>query len=370
MSSTHYNTFGTPEAGTPRVVKGFFLGYPAYYFGTSDFCATTTSTILACSPDSVVVQFILTTPTTIFVRVQRASGVARSESLGDLASAYFGGHGSYDDACFNMKLADLPRLIEGKMKWAACINTDALDLGLKEGSPDYFKRNTAGKPGNYFHTALSKALSTKITLQDRGYCETDATQLQLLPYITIKDAYSDDVLAYQRPYSGGEPRLHAKWSIGWGGHPDTPVGANQNWQEYLIQNAMRELFEEVPFNFDVVRGDAGTLAPKSTVGDLLAGALRNQLIIKRDYTIIRRREGVDNVHLGINITIEIPRDWIKLEDNAEAQKLKWIPSLLPENTLNDPDAKNYHNWENWSLHLFRAAARSMSGTDLITSPAE
>ena len=51
---------------------------------------------------------------------------------------------------------------------------------------------------------------------DREEAEADPTHKQLIPYLVVRSG--DRVLCYTRGKSGGESRLHAKMSIGIGGH--------------------------------------------------------------------------------------------------------------------------------------------------------
>ena len=367
MNSPRYNSIGTPQPGTPRVVKGDFLGYPAYYFGTSDVSVGTADEILTQSPDAVVVQFIMATATKIYVQIKRAHMDARSEHLGELVAAHFGGHGGRDEASFTMKLSDLTRLVEGKMKWAAGIRAKTLDFGLKESAPDYFKGTSL--MGNDFHTLLMDALKspTAITLEDRFYCEDNPEFLQLLPYITIKDSGSNDILAYQRPYTGDEARLHAKWSIGWGGHIDQPRANGTGVFDYIIGHARRELIEEVPFDMVRIGEHLQMHNPQGPLTRILESELYDQFAVKRNYTIIRRHEGVDKMHLGLNITIEIPKNWIKIESNAEAQNLVWIDRRMAEVHVKNQDSDHCLNWESWSHHILRGGHADGIPADLITS---
>ena len=51
---------------------------------------------------------------------------------------------------------------------------------------------------------------------DRGAAEEDPTHKQIIPYCVFR--HGDRVLHYTRGKAGGESRLHAKISVGVGGH--------------------------------------------------------------------------------------------------------------------------------------------------------
>ena len=72
--------------------------------------------------------------------------------------------------------------------------------------------------------------------------ETDPSWLQLIPYLVLR--HRDRVFHYTRGQSGGEKRLHARRSIGIGGHINPcDVGADP-----YRAGMLRELEEEVVLN--------------------------------------------------------------------------------------------------------------------------
>lgn len=87
-------------------------------------------------------------------------------------------------------------------------------------------------------------------MQDRATCETDPSWQQLLPYITLAAIDQTDnslhVLRYTRGQGGGEDRLKAKQSIGFGGHLDSPFDPDTTTLlDYLRSEAQREVQEEI-----------------------------------------------------------------------------------------------------------------------------
>ncbi len=100
----------------------------------------------------------------------------------------------------------------------------------------------------------------KPRLVDRAICETDESTLQLLPYNALVNEHGE-IFCYIRGVGGQEDRLHAKLSVGIGGHVDVglltkytgyevgeepPKGAwTMSLDELLKDEAAREIREEV-----------------------------------------------------------------------------------------------------------------------------
>ena len=58
----------------------------------------------------------------------------------------------------------------------------------------------------------------------RGDMEEDPSYKQLIGYVLLKDANTNEVLVYKRLVGGGEARLHGKASVGIGGHMNEVEG--------------------------------------------------------------------------------------------------------------------------------------------------
>lgn len=80
-------------------------------------------------------------------------------------------------------------------------------------------------------------------LVSRSICETDPTTLQIIPYIVVSGE-GGEIVSYSRAKGGGEARLHAKRSIGFGGHMEVET------LELLLVEASRELQEELHITAD------------------------------------------------------------------------------------------------------------------------
>ena len=78
----------------------------------------------------------------------------------------------------------------------------------------------------------------------RSAAENDPSHKQIIPYLVIR--HGGRVLRYTRGKSGGESRLHAKMSIGIGGHiNDGDSGAGHFTRDAYDRAAERELHEEL-----------------------------------------------------------------------------------------------------------------------------
>lgn len=78
----------------------------------------------------------------------------------------------------------------------------------------------------------------------RSSAEQDPSHKQIIPYLVIR--HGDRVLCYTRGKSGGESRLHAKMSIGIGGHMnDGDTHAAHFDRAAYLRAVERELNEEI-----------------------------------------------------------------------------------------------------------------------------
>ena len=97
------------------------------------------------------------------------------------------------------------------------------------------------EPDRYMATFLDPACNLFLP---RSAAEQDPTHKQLIPYLVIR--HGDRVLCYTRGKSGGEARLHAKMSIGIGGHiNDGDTHAAHFDEASYLRAVERELHEEL-----------------------------------------------------------------------------------------------------------------------------
>lgn len=83
---------------------------------------------------------------------------------------------------------------------------------------------------------------------DRKLAEADVSLKQVIPYVLLRR--SNHVFKYFRNKTGGESRLHGKWSIGVGGHINPCDG---NGAEAYERAFIRELNEEVALPVELTR---------------------------------------------------------------------------------------------------------------------
>lgn len=99
----------------------------------------------------------------------------------------------------------------------------------------------AFEPERYIRAFLDPANNLFLP---RGAAEQDPTHKQLIPYLVLH--HGDRVLCYTRGKAGGEARLHAKMSIGIGGHINDGDTHAEHFDESAYFRAVeRELHEEL-----------------------------------------------------------------------------------------------------------------------------
>lgn len=108
---------------------------------------------------------------------------------------------------------------------------------------------------------------------DRKPAETDPNKKQIIPYCVC--TVNGKFLRYTRGKSSGESRLHAKKSIGIGGHVN-PIDQSGNTPTYdtYIQAVRREIQEEIGVTLESVSGPIALINDESNdVGSVHLGAI-------------------------------------------------------------------------------------------------
>lgn len=156
---------------------------------------------------------------------------------------------------------------------------------------------------------------------DRAEAEADPTHKQLIPYCLIRCGTS--ILNYTRGKSGGEDRLHAKLSVGVGGHINpVDTGNGRTGRDAYFAAVERELHEELVF--------------ESAHTNRIAALLNDD------------SNEVGRVHLGIVHVIDVENTRISAREDAVANLCF---SELAE--LQDP---LFANLETWSQHVIQDIA--------------
>lgn len=124
--------------------------------------------------------------------------------------------------------------------------------------------------------------SDQLSFQPRSEMETDPSYKQLIPYVLLQ--WTDDegtikLFTYTRGGGGGEARLHAKRSVGIGGHISRE-DADGSTDPYLT-GMQRELAEEVRLesNYEEHR-DGLIYDPSTEVGQVHLGVV-HRFVLER-----------------------------------------------------------------------------------------
>lgn len=159
---------------------------------------------------------------------------------------------------------------------------------------------------------------------DRAEAEEDPSFKQLIPYCVFR--HGDRILHYTRGKAGGESRLHAKISVGVGGHIN-PVDADSGRTGPEVYHAAvaRELEEEL---------------------ELPSGQSQRIIGLLNDDS-----NPVGSVHLGIVHLIDLESDAVSSREDALANL-----GFLPLADLND---QHFERLETWSAFCVRHLAESL-----------
>jgi len=110
------------------------------------------------------------------------------------------------------------------------------------------RRSQLAAAGSFHGFLSADPVFTRVLLDPAGFSfrprsevETDPNFKQLIPYVVIR--YDGRVFHYRRGGSGTETRLHAKRSVGIGGHIADTDAAGQG--DAYTAGMLRELHEEV-----------------------------------------------------------------------------------------------------------------------------
>jgi predicted NUDIX family phosphoesterase len=156
---------------------------------------------------------------------------------------------------------------------------------------------------------------------DRGAAEEDPTHKQLIPYCIFR--CGDRILHYTRGKAGGENRLHAKLSVGVGGHINPiDTGEGRTGPAAYFAAVAREIEEELE----------------------LPGTYEHRIIgLLNDET-----NPVGQVHLGVVHLVELSSDQVSSREDALLD-LAFTP-------LAELNGAQYERLETWSQYCIRYLA--------------
>lgn len=153
---------------------------------------------------------------------------------------------------------------------------------------------------------------------DRAEAEEDPTHKQLIPYCIFK--HGDRLLHYTRGKSGGENRLHAKLSVGVGGHINpVDTGGGKTGRAAYLAAVEREIEEEL---------------------DLPGGYQQRIIALLNDDT-----NPVGQVHLGVVHLVELADGQAQAREDALAE--------LSFSSISELNGPLYERLETWSQYCVR-----------------
>lgn len=153
---------------------------------------------------------------------------------------------------------------------------------------------------------------------DREVAEDDPSHKQLIPYCLFK--YEDKVLHYLRGKSGGEARLHAKGSIGVGGHINPIDESTESGEKTYRAGVEREIEEEL-----IISGE---------YSDEMIGLINDD------------SNEVGQVHLGVVHLVELTSDQISAREDCLLEA-----ALTPISELRGEKFDSLETWSQLALSL-------------------
>ncbi len=148
---------------------------------------------------------------------------------------------------------------------------------------------------------------------DRAAAEEDPSHKQLIPYCVFK--CGDRILHYTRGKAGGENRLHAKLSVGVGGHINpVDMGEGRQGAAAYYSAVQRELDEELDIACDYEMRIIGLLNDESN--------------------------SVGQVHLGVVHLVELESEEVSSKEDALTD-LSWA-------TVEELNGELFERLETWS----------------------
>jgi len=147
------------------------------------------------------------------------------------------------------------------------------------------------------------------TFLPRSRCETDPSFKQLIPYVVLEctNASGTKLFQYTRGGGSGEKRLHAKRSIGIGGHISIEDTTGDDWYRTGME---RELSEEIVLDCDRTDRIIGLIYDDTTdVGRVHLGVVH---VMQLRSCHAKAREA-DLADAGFVLVEDIKKDFDQLE---------------------------------------------------------
>jgi predicted NUDIX family phosphoesterase len=181
-----------------------------------------------------------------------------------------------------------------------------------------------GLKGDAVEAALEKLLDpANHFFMDRAAAEEDPSHKQLIPYCVFR--HGDRLLHYTRGKSGGENRLHAKISVGVGGHINpVDTGDGRTGAAAYFAAVGREINEEL---------------------DLPGGYEQKIVALLNDDS-----NPVGQVHLGVVHLVELSEGRAEAKEDALSE--------LAFSTMEDLNGPLFERLETWSQFCVRYLANN------------
>lgn len=153
-------------------------------------------------------------------------------------------------------------------------------------------------------------------------CEEDPSLQQIIPYLVVVNS-REEVFTYTRGSAGAESKLVTKLSVGLGGHVDSQPPEGVSLHRWLIDEARRELQEEVGLTSDVQ-------------------IVFDGLLFDRKYATLDDKVYVGQVHVGLLSFIQCEASDLKRMEEGTIENGTW--STLEQ--LREPET--FLRLEPWS----------------------
>lgn len=181
------------------------------------------------------------------------------------------------------------------------------------------------------NASVGSIFNCKTYLLDRSVCETDENYLQIIPYITLVDAKTNELFVYKRGQASNEKRLVGECSIGIGGHIEYEPTDTLSIKELIANETMRELTEEV-----------------GLVDERFKAVISYKYDTNNFGLIHIRANDVGRVHIGLSMFLKInKKDMNDLEKDVICNG-EW----LSIDSIKNKVINNEINLENWSKFVF------------------
>lgn len=141
-----------------------------------------------------------------------------------------------------------------------------------------------------------------VEVMRRGDAEENIRYKQIIPYVVIRRGHQ--IFMYKRLSGGGEARLHAKLSIGVGGHMNAIDG--KDLSDTVFENMLRELNEELDIPSNINLKTVGLINDDNFIDPKHVGNVHLGILIVGDVHI--------GSHVKVRETDQLEGQWTTIEE--------------------------------------------------------